>query len=120
MNKIESGLRKLIDMGFQFLHPRNDDGAVVTVVGLRAHHDVVDLVQLYGEHDAFACRVSADEPDIFAPNELLWRHTGPAAGVIESMLALGDPEPHTAAAERAKGCWVPVRPGRSKWLALPA
>ena len=108
-----------MDRGFQFLHPRNADGAVICVVGLRAHHDVVDLVQLYGEQDAQAARVPADEQDVFAPNVVLWRQTGSTCEVIDAMLALPDPRPEEQA-DCQKGCWVPVSPGQSKWLSMPA
>jgi hypothetical protein len=122
MNHIDEGLKKLIARGFQFLHPRDADGAVVTIVGLRAHNDVVDLVHLYSERDAQACRVPVDEPDVFAPNSVYWRHSGTADEVIAAVLELADPlsEMEAAAAEAAKGCWVPVGPGHAKWLAMPA
>lgn len=121
MNHIDEGLRKLIGRGFQFLHPRDSDGAVITVVGLRAHHDVVDVVHLYGEQDAQACRVPLEEPDVFAPKAVLWRQSGAAAEVIEAVLGLADPAPSPAGVpESSKGCWVPVAPGHTKWLAMPA
>lgn len=120
MTLIEASLRCLMTRGYHFLHPRNAVGAVVTVLGFRAHHNVIDLVQIFGENDADAVRMPNDEPDMLAPHKVLWRRTGPPCQVIESILALPDPDetaPPESCETDSKGLWVPVRPGRSKWLA---
>lgn len=122
---IAEGLRALVAKGFKFAHPRDASGSVVAVTGVRPQSDVVDVVQIYGEHDADAVRVPADEVDILFPRKVLWRVSGRADEVINSMLELPDPidrpaeqktEPVGAPVARG-GCWVPTMPGRSTWLA---
>ena len=54
---------------------------------------MIDVVQLYGEHDADAIRVPADEPDVLFPRTTIWRITGTANDVIDDLLSLADPEP---------------------------
>lgn len=83
-------LRNLVDRGYRFLHPRDEHGAVVAVVGVRAHDAVVDVVRLDGEDDVTAVRVPADEPDVFAPAKVLWRSHGDACTVLDELLALPD------------------------------
>ncbi|KAA9150841.1 hypothetical protein FPZ12_040305 [Amycolatopsis acidicola] len=87
---VEQRLSDLIDRGYRFLHPRADDGAVVAVVGIRAHGAVVDIVRLDGEDDATAFRVPEDEPNVLAPRRMLWRCRGEAGDVLEELLALPD------------------------------
>lgn len=95
----EARLRHLIDRGYRFLHPRDDEGAVVAVVGVRAHHTVVDVVRLDAEDDVTAVRVPAGEPDMFAPGKALWRSHGEACHVLDELLAL----PDTGQARRRAG-----------------
>lgn len=128
-SEIADGLRALVAKGFKFAHPRDASGSVVAVTGVRPHREVVDVVQIYGENDADAVRMPADEVDILFPRKVLWRISGPAHEVIDSMLALPDPldlsldrkpGPAFAQAEAPAargGCWVPTMPGRSTWLA---
>lgn len=122
MTEIDKELRELMARGYQFLHPRNGEGGVVSVLGFLAHHDVIDLVQIYGEDDTVAMRMHGGEPDMLAPHEVLWRRSGPATEVIKAILALPDPEPELPApTERpVGGLWVPVRPGQAKWVAARA
>lgn len=63
-------------------------------MGIRVHHEVIDLGQFYGEHDADATRVPGDEPDILFPRRVLWRVTGSADHVIDNLLAIADPGTH--------------------------
>ena len=115
--EITDGLQALIARDFQFTHPRDTNGSLIAVVGIRVHHGVIDIVQLYGEHDADAARIPGEEPDVLFPRTVLWRTTGSAREVVNATLALGDPLP---APNPAKGCWVPTRTGQSAWLAASA
>lgn len=108
-------LRALMARGFRFAHPLRANGDVAAVVGVRAHHTVVDIVQLLGEHDADAARVPGDEPDILFPRRLLWRATGRAREVLDKLLDLDDECP-TAAVAPQRGWWIPTSPGHATWL----
>jgi hypothetical protein len=90
---VDSRLLSLRSLGFQFTAHRGSGGVVVALTGFRAHHRVIDVVQLYGEHDADAIRIPDDEPDILFPSTTIWRATGTTNGVIDSLLSLADPEP---------------------------
>ncbi|QGK69321.1 hypothetical protein GIY23_07055 [Allosaccharopolyspora coralli] len=121
----DSLLHELIGRGFQFLHPCDEHGEVVAVVGVRAHHDVVDVLRLHSEDDAVATRIPGDEENILAPSRMAWQSTGTAVHVLGDLLSLpdqhtpglADPQQPSAA---ARGCWVPGGPGRAKWLAATA
>jgi hypothetical protein len=82
-------LRALVARGFQFFDPRDDDGEVVAVVGVRAHDNVIDVVRLHGEDEAIASRLPLDA-DILAPRTVFWQRTGPARDVLSTLLALPD------------------------------
>jgi hypothetical protein len=82
-------LRALVARGFRFVDPRDENGDVVAVVGVRAHHDVVDVVQLHGEDEASAARMPTGE-DVLTPRQVYWREAGPAHDVLGAMLALPD------------------------------
>jgi hypothetical protein len=73
MNDITNGLQALVARDFQFTHPRDASGSLVAVVGIRVHHGVFDILQLFGENDADAARIPADEPDVLFPSRVLWR-----------------------------------------------
>jgi hypothetical protein len=88
---VDRGLLALRSLGFQFATNRDSGGVIVTVTGFRPHHGVIDIVQLYGEHDADAIRVPGDEPDVLFPRTTIWRTTGAAKDVIDNLLALPDP-----------------------------
>lgn len=113
-------LRALIDWGFRFAYPRRANGEIAAVVGVRAHHHVVDIVQLLGEHDADASRIPGDEPDILSPRHVLWRATGPAHTVLRQVLDLQDVDSidlgSDSAHGRPNGCWVSAGPARAVWL----
>jgi hypothetical protein len=113
---VETRLLDLIGRGYRFIHPRDDDGNVVAVVGIRAHGSVVDVVRLNAEDDVLASRVPGDEADVLSPRKLLWRCRGTADEVLDELLALAD----DYGADRTRpgrGCWAPDRDGRAKWLA---
>lgn len=116
-NEITDGLQALITRDFQFTHPRDANGTLIAVVGIRVHNGVIDIVQIYGEHDADAARIPGEEPDVLFPRTVLWRTTGSAREVVQAALALGDPLPDP---NPVKGCWVPTQSGRSTWLAASA
>jgi hypothetical protein len=80
-------------LGFRFGTNHDAAGVVVSLVAARAHHGVIDIVQLYGEHDADATRISCHEPNILFPKAVFWRTTGPASQVIDELLILSDPAP---------------------------
>lgn len=88
---VDHGLLALRFLGFQFATNRDRGGVVVAVTGFRPHHGVIDIVQLYGEHDADAIRVPDDEPDVLFPRTTIWRTTGAAKDVIDNLLGLADP-----------------------------
>lgn len=87
--EIEDQLRTLVGRGFQFLDPRDDDGEVVAVVGVRAHDNVIDVVRLHAEDDVVASRLPADA-DILAPETVYWERVGAASDVLGQLLALPD------------------------------
>ncbi len=117
MADITDGLRRLMTAGFKFVHPRDARGDIVAVTGIRTHHDVVDVLQLFGERDATAARMPATEPDVLSPRSVQWRRSGVPADVIDELLALPEPAVHT---DRSVGCWVTTRPGRSVWFPASA
>jgi hypothetical protein len=110
-------LRNLVSRGFKFIHPRTGEGQVVAVVGVRAHHRVVDVVEVRTETDVVATRMPADQENVLAPTDVLWQTTGPASTVLAELLTLPDVQHHDAPARAGNGCWVPIHPGRSRWLA---
>jgi hypothetical protein len=117
---IDDALRALAARGFQFLHPRDANGELTAVVGIRAHDKVIDVVFLRAESDARAVRMPGDTVDILAPDRTLWARSGNACDVLTELLAL--PNDHTPGAMTSStngggGCWVPVRAGTARWLA---
>lgn len=117
----EARLRKLIARGFRFVHPRDSKGNIVAVVGVRAHHTVIDVVELWSEGNVTARRMPGDESNVLEPQRELWSRTGPSATVLDELLDLADEYPaDPREAGRQTGCWVPVRPGHAAWLAATA
>jgi len=107
--RVDRGLLALRSLGFQFATNRDSGGVVVTVTGFRAHHGVIDIVQLYGEHDADAIRAPGDEPDVLFPRTTIWRTTGAAKDVIDNLLSLADPafeERTTSSSWLRAGFWA--------------
>ena len=83
-------LAELVAKGFRFMHPRNSDGHVVAVIGVRAHHNVIDVVWLRGEDDAIATRMPGDETNFLTPTRIAWRSAGAAGEVLSELLGLPD------------------------------
>jgi hypothetical protein len=111
---VEAGLRELISRGYQFVHPADEQGEVLAVVGVRAHGSVVDVIRLNAEDDVIAARLPGTEEQVLTPRTWLWRTAGTAAEVFPELLALpedGQPEAPSG------GCWVPGPGARAKWLA---
>lgn len=126
LSEAESALNRLITAGFRFVHPRDEHGDVVAVVGVRAHHTVIDVVRLEGADDVTATRMPGHESDVLRPGRSLWSRSGPLHAVVADLLALRDDEfpddvPVAAAATRkTRGCWVPGGGGRAKFLMATA
>lgn len=114
----ERRLLDLVDRGYQFVHPTDSAGAVRAVVGVRVHDTVIDVVKLHAENDVVATRMPAGEVDILAPRKVLWQRAGHVTKVLDELLAL--PEEVADGDVHAGGCWVPVRPGASKWVSASA
>lgn len=106
-------LVQLVERGFQFLHPTGADGEVQAVVGVRVHGQVIDLVQIHAEDDVTATRMPVGEQDIMEPRTVLWQTHGEVTGVLDAMLALPEETPDSA---ESRGCWVPVRPGDTRFI----
>jgi hypothetical protein len=84
----ETGLQELISRGYQFVHPRDSNGELLEIVGIRAHDNVVDVVRLSAEDDVTAVRIPADEENILAPARVLWQSTGAVGQVLAAALAI--------------------------------
>lgn len=115
-------LEQLISRGFRFVHPCDAKGEIVAVVGIRAHHGVIDVVELWAEDEVTARRIPGDEENVLRPRRELWSRSGPFSDVLDELLRLGDDQPGLpdASGGRQKGCWVPVRPGHAAWLGATA
>jgi hypothetical protein len=119
----ETRLRALIARGFRFLHPRDAHGETLAVVGVRVHHDVVDVVHLAAEDAVVAMRMPSCETDLLAPSRTWWRSAGSVCEVLDELLRLPDDRTPAAAGHlvhttgRSSGCWVPGAAGRARWLA---
>jgi len=88
-------LRMLRALAFLFARTRDNSGEVVALVGVRMHHGVVDVIQIYGEDDADAVRIPTAELNGETPGTVLWSTSGPPAEVIDAMLDLPDPAGHS-------------------------
>lgn len=119
---VEDALGRLIERGYQFVHPRDNDGELVTIVGVRVHGAVVDVVRLDAEDDVTALRAPADEVNILEPATVLWRRDGDMRDVVDALLELSDvfPEPDIPRHPSGRGCWVGNGRGRAKWLPATA
>jgi hypothetical protein len=87
---IETGLQELVARGYQFVHPADEQGEVLAVVGVRVHDNVVDVVRLNAEDDVVATRMPGTEENIFEPERWLWRRHGDGTEVLREILALPD------------------------------
>jgi hypothetical protein len=88
---IDQRLIALRAHGFRFGTNRDVAGMVVALVAARTHHGVIDIVQIYGEQDADATRISVREPEILFPRAIFWHTNGSANHVIDALLSLADP-----------------------------
>jgi hypothetical protein len=86
---VDAQLRALVNRGFRFVDPRDEHGDVMAVVGVRAHDDVIDVVEILGEDEAVATRMPPDQ-DVLAPRRVYWREQGPASVVLARLLLLAD------------------------------
>ena len=86
---VDAQLRALVNLGFRFVDPRDEHGDVVAVVGVRAHDDVIDVIEIHGEDRAVATRMPPDQ-DVLAPRRVYWREQGPAPAVLARVLLLAD------------------------------
>lgn len=118
--KVEDQLSRLVLQGFRFVHPRDAQGEIVTVVGIRAHGSVIDMVRLNAEDDVTAIRMPGDETDVLHPGKVLWRQSGELSTVVGALLTLGENDYVEEAPARIGGCWVPGSHGDAKWLAATA
>ncbi|PKW15590.1 hypothetical protein [Saccharopolyspora spinosa] len=80
-------LRALVARGFRLMPPvRDTDGELMALVYVRPHGDIVDVVELRGEDDVCAARVSRDQH--LRDHDVYWRTTGSACDVLDQVLAL--------------------------------
>jgi hypothetical protein len=86
---LSEALLALRARGFRFIDPKDEQGDVVAVVGVRAHDDVLDVIRLNGEDDVIASRIPCDA-DVLAPKTVYWQRTGSACEVLAQLLALPD------------------------------
>lgn len=93
MLKIPGNLDTLVARGFEFTYPHDRQGALLAALGIRVHHGVIDIVQLYGEQDSQAARVPDEEADVLFPRTVLWRTTGTDEEIVDAAVALADPAP---------------------------
>ena len=113
---IDERLLSLRARGFTFAANRDEAGNIVNLVAVRVHHDLIDIVELFGEDDVRAMRIPGTESDIMHPRTILWRTSGPAHQTLEDLLRLPDPETEESA-DPLPGVWFESEPGRKIWLA---
>ncbi|MDA3626662.1 hypothetical protein [Saccharopolyspora oryzae] len=85
-------LRELVARGFRLMPPvRDADGELMALIYVRPHGDIVDVVELRGEDDVRAARVS-QEHGLTAANttRAQWHTAGEACEVLDQVLALPD------------------------------
>jgi hypothetical protein len=92
VSAIDDRLVALRAAGFHFAANHDADGAIVALIGVRAHRGVVDIVRIWGEDDADAARVPDDESNVLSPDTVLWRASGPTARVLDDLLILPAPD----------------------------
>lgn len=119
-SEVEATLGRLIARGYRFVHPRDAEGELVTVVGVRMHESVVDVVRLDAEDDVTATRMPYDEPNVLEPKQVLWRRTGDMDDVVDELLELPDDEYAEPTVRAGIGCWVSNGSGRAKLLQATA
>lgn len=89
---ISSRLQAMRAMHFEFATDEAPDGSIEALVGVRVHHGVIDIFELYGEDEATATRLPDSEPNIVLARTVLWHTRGTAYQVIDELLSLPDPD----------------------------
>jgi hypothetical protein len=95
---ISARLQAMRALHYEFATDQGADGAIEALVGVRVHHGVIDIFELYGEDEATATRLPDSEPNIVLAKRVLWHTRGTVYEVIDELLALPDPDgerPHT-------------------------
>lgn len=87
-SSLDARLEGLIQRGFQFVHPKDENGEVLAVRGFLAHDGVIDVVHLYAEDEAVAFRVPNDERDLISPKNTMWASRGTAYDVLDELVTL--------------------------------
>jgi hypothetical protein len=113
---ITQRLQALRGLNFRFATNRDTTGMIVALIGVHVHHGVIDIIAIYGEHDADATRIPDTEANILFPRTTLWRTTGSANHVIDNLLDLPTPVHAIPDTPRHNGSWIPTSPGRLTWL----
>lgn len=90
LTDISSRLNAMRAKRFEFVADHDADGIVVALMGVRVHHSVIDIFQLYGEDDATATRLRGIERNIRLVRTILWHTRGSATSVIDDLLDLSD------------------------------
>ncbi|MQA11477.1 MAG: hypothetical protein GEU98_23575 [Pseudonocardiaceae bacterium] len=88
-----AAIERTRELGFSFLHLRDEHGNVIGLHAERWRHGAVDLYALADQRDAVAARYRAE--DYERAGDPLWQVTGTVANVIAELLALppyGSPE----------------------------
>lgn len=89
---IGARLQSMRSLHFEFATDQASDGSIEALVGVRVHHGVIDIFELYGEDEATATRLPDSEPNIMLARTVLWHTRGTAYEVIDALLSLPDPE----------------------------
>lgn len=87
---VDARLRQLVAKGFQFMQSSDDSGEIASLVGVRGHDQVIDVIQLEAEDHVVATRVPGDEENVLSPSTVSWRSSGEACAVIDELLGLPD------------------------------
>ena len=103
-------------LNFRFATNRDTAGMIVALIGVHVHHGVIDIIAIYGEHDADATRIPDNEVNILFPRTTLWRTTGSANQVINNILGQPIPVHALPYTPQRNGSWIPISPGRLTWL----
>lgn len=90
---ISARLQTMRALSYEFATDHAEDGSIDALVGVRVHHGVIDIFELYGEDEATATRLPDSEPNIMLARTVLWHTRGTAYEVIDELLSLPDPEP---------------------------
>jgi hypothetical protein len=104
---IDGRLQAMRALRFEFATDQGRDGSIEALVGVRVHHGVIDIFELYGEDEATATRLPGSEPDIAFARTVLWHTRGTAYEVIDELLSLPDPGDDRSAPAPRSGVRVP-------------